>query len=140
MTSVEFEALIDNVKNQPDFLAALRSAQPMINVAVISIIRELNKLTNAIQIVANKIDQNIDMEYADVIRYQRKLENEKYRILSAFEIIYDAYQTDKPDLSRLADTGAVWAPEIIPKGHPTRKDRQHRSPDLSRFSRPRLPR
>ena len=124
MTSVEFGALIEKIKNQPDFLAALRSAQPMINIAAISVIKELNELSKAIEQVANKIDAKIDVEYADVIRYQRKLEDEKYRVLNAFEIIYDAYRTDKPDLSGLTESGVIWTPEIIPKGRPTTKDLQ----------------
>jgi len=70
------------------------------------------------------MDMKIDKEYADIIRYQQKMEDEKSRILTAFEILYDAYRTDKPDLSKLIESGAIWLPEIIPQGRPTKKELQ----------------
>ena len=124
MTSEQFDADIEDIKNQPDFLLALRSAQPIISAAVMDAFMELKELTEIIQIVANKIDMKIDEEYADIIRYQQKIQNEKSRILASFEIIYDAFRTDNPDLSKLTESGAVWLPEIIPQGRPTKKDLQ----------------
>jgi len=124
MTPEQFDADIEDIKRQPDFLSALRSAQPIISAAVIDAIMELKELTEAIEAVADKMDVKIDEEYADIIRYQQKMEDEKSRILTAFEILYDAYRTDKPDLSKLAESGAIWLPEIIPQGRPTRKDLQ----------------
>jgi len=35
MTDDQFDATIEEVRHKPDFLAALRTAQPMINAAVI---------------------------------------------------------------------------------------------------------
>jgi hypothetical protein len=122
MTPDQFDVTIEEVKNKPDFLAALRSAQPMINAAVIDAILELNELTVAIEVLADKIDAKIDVEYADVIRYQQKMEYEKSQILRAFEIIYDAYRNNNPDLSELAESGVIWLPEVIPQGRPTKKD------------------
>ncbi len=124
MTSEQFDAKIEDIKNQPDFLSALRAAQPIISAAVIDAIMELKELTEAIETVAEKMDSKIDEEYADIIRYQKKMEEEKSNILSAFEILYDAYRTDKPDLSKLTESGVIWLPEIIPQGRPTRKDLQ----------------
>ena len=124
MTPEQFDADIEDIKRQPDFLSALRSAQPIISAAVIDAIMELKELTEAIETVAEKMDSKIDEEYADIIRYQKKMEEEKSNILSAFEILYDAYRTDKPDLSKLTESGVIWLPEIIPQGRPTRKDLQ----------------
>lgn len=119
MTPEQFDARIQAIGAEPDFLAALRAAQPLISAAVIEIIRELKALTNAVEVVANKIDARIDAEYADIIQYQEKMEDEKSRILKAIEIIFDAYRTGKPNLKSLAETDAIWFPELIPKGRPT---------------------
>ena len=124
MTSEQFDTEIKDIKSQPDFLSALRAAQPIISAAVIDAIMELKELTEAIETVADKMDAKIDEEYADIIRYQQKMEEEKSNILSAFEIVYDAYRTDKPNLSKLTESGVIWLPEIIPQGRPTRKDLQ----------------
>ena len=94
----------------------------MIDAAVISSIMELNELTDAIDVLANKLDSKIDEEYAQVIRYQKVLEHEKGQLLKAFEIIYEAYRTNEPDLKKLTESGVVWIPEIIPEGRPTKKD------------------
>jgi len=83
---------------------------------------ELNELNEGIEKLAEKIDGIIDAEYSDVIRYQKKMEYEKAQILSASEIIYDAYRSDNPDLDELAKSGAIWLPEIIPQGRPTEED------------------
>jgi hypothetical protein len=122
MTADQFDATIEEVRNKPDFLPALRTAQPMINAAVIDAIMELNELNEGIEKLADKIDNKIDVEYADVIRYQKKMEYEKSQILHAFETIYDAYRTNNPDLSELAESGVIWMPEIIPQGRPSSKD------------------
>lgn len=130
MTSEQFDARIATIKQEPDLLAALRAAQPIVSASVMAAINELKALTDAIEAVANKIDARIDTEYSDIIRYQQKMEAEKARILMAIEIIFDAYRTDNPDLSGLAANGAIWFPEIIPKGRPTNKDLQKISKHL----------
>jgi len=124
MTSEQFDADIKDIKSQPDFLSALRSAQPIISEAVIGSILELKELTEAIETVSDKMDAKIDNEYADIIRYQQKMEDEKSLILAGFEIIYDGYRTGSPDLSKLKESGVIRIPELIPKGPPTRKDLQ----------------
>jgi hypothetical protein len=122
VTSDQFDSTIKDIGQQIDILAAFRIAQPMIDAAVISSIMELNDLTDAIDVLANKLDGKIDEEYAEVIRYQKILEHEKGQLLKAFEIIYEAYRTDEPDLRKLTESGVIWIPEIIPAGRPTKKD------------------
>jgi len=122
MTSEQFDARIEALKSEPDFLAALRAAQPMINAAVMAVIREMKDLTDAVELVANKMDARIDAEYADIIRYQAKMEDEKARILQAIEIVFDAYRAGEPNLKSLSETGSIWFPELIPKGRPTPKE------------------
>jgi len=117
-----YDALIDDIRRQSDLLSALQTAQPILNRAVMDGIMRLSELSAAIGALAEKIDGKIEAEYADIIRYHEKLEDEKFFILSAFETIYDAYRTDSPDLSGLAKSGVIWIPEIIPKGRPTQKE------------------
>lgn len=57
-----------------------------------------------------------------IIRYRTILEREKFNIMTAFEIIYDSYRNDKPNLKELRSSGVIWTPEIIPEGLPTRED------------------
>jgi len=122
MTSNQFDGTIKEISQQTEVLAAFRVAQPMIDASVIDAIMELNELTEAIGVLADKIDAKIDEEYTDVIRYQKILEHEKGQLLKAFEIIYEAYRKKEPDLSMLAESGVIWIPEIIPEGRPTKKD------------------
>jgi len=119
MTPEQFDARIAEIKAEPDFISALRAAQPLLSAAVVEVIWELKELTNAVATVSDKIDTEIDAEYNDIIHYQAKMEDEKARILRAIEIVFDAYRTDKPNLKGLAETGSVWFPELIPRGRPT---------------------
>ena len=119
-----YDALIEDIRRQNDLLSALQTAQPILNRAVMDGIMRLSELSNAIGALAEKIDGKIEAEYADIIRYHEKLEDEKFSILSAFETIYDAYRTDDPDLGELAQSGVIWIPEIVPKGRATQKELQ----------------
>ena len=122
MTPYHYDTLIEDIRRQSDLLSALQTAQPILNRAVMDGIMRLSELSNAIGALAEKIDGKIEAEYADIIRYHEKLEDEKFSILSAFETIYDAYRTDDPDLSKLAQSGVIWVPEIVPEGRPTQKE------------------
>ena len=42
--------------------------------------------------------------------------------MMAFELIYDAYRSDVPNLQELRESGVIWTPEIIPEGRPSRDD------------------
>lgn len=124
MNPRHYDALIDDIREQSDLLSALQTAQPILNRAVMDGIMRLSELSVAVGALAEKIDGKIEAEYADIIRYHEKLEDEKFSILSAFETIYDAYRTDDPDLGELAQSGVIWIPEIVPKGRATQKELQ----------------
>ena len=117
-----FDDTIEQIRQQTDFREALKKAQPLLNVAGVSGALEIDDLIEAIEVLSDKIDRRIDEEYADIIRYHAKLEREKFDILTAFEIIYDAYRSDEPELSKLRESGVIWTPEIIPEGRPARED------------------
>ena len=117
-----FDDTIEEVMAQTEFLEALRKAQPLLNAGVMAAALDVDELIQAVGILARKVDQRIDVEYADIIRYRAKLEREKFDVLTAFEIIYDAYRLDEPNLDALRDSGVIWTPEIIPEGRPTRDD------------------
>jgi hypothetical protein len=117
-----FDQTIEDVMAQTEFLEALRKAQPLLNAAVMAAALDVDELIDAIEALTRKVDNRIDEEYADIIRYRAKLEREKFDILTAFEIIYDAYRLDEPNLGALRDSGVIWTPEIIPEGRPTRDD------------------
>ncbi len=117
-----YDALIDDIRRQNDLLSALQTAQPILNRSAMNGIMRLSELSRAIGALAEKIDGKIEAEYADIVRYHQKLEDEKFSILSAFETIYDAYRTDDHDLSGLAQSGVIWLPEIVPNGRATKKE------------------
>jgi hypothetical protein len=117
-----FDHTIEEVCQQTKFIEGLRKAQPLLNSSIMAGALQIDQLIDAVEDLSLKVDQRIDEEYADIIRYRTKLEREKFDILSAFEIIYDAYRKDEPELSDLRDSGVIWTPEIIPEGRPTRDD------------------
>jgi hypothetical protein len=117
-----FDSTLEEVVEQTEFLEALRKAQPLLNAGVMAGALDVAELIDAIQALARKADDRIDTEYADIIRYRAKLEREKFDILTAFEIIYDAYRKEEPNLAELRESGVIWTPEIIPEGRPTRDD------------------
>lgn len=117
-----FEDTLEEVRTQEKFLDALRKAQPLLNAAGMDAIVNIDALLKAFVVVVDKIELKIDAEYAYIVHYREILEDEKSDILSGFEIIYNAYKTEEPDLSNLHETGVIWLPELIPEGRPTRED------------------
>lgn len=120
-----FDDTLEEVRAQTEFIEALRSAQPLLNAGVMAAALDVAELIDAVQALSIKIDQRIDVEYADIIRYREKLEREKFDVMTAFEIIYDSYRMKEPNLAELRKSGVIWTPEIIPTGRPSRKDLQN---------------
>lgn len=119
-----FESTVTAIREAEDLLGAMRAAQPMLNAAVINAAVDMDEIIAQINLVADMVDRRIDTEYDDIIRYRQKLEDEKFLILRAFEIIYDAYRADEPDLSALKEGRIIWLPELIPDESPTRAELQ----------------
>lgn len=120
--SSAFDDTIREVREQTEFLIALRKAQPLLNVAIMEAAIEIDSLIEAIDTLSEKIDGRIDEDYEDIIRYRQKIEREKFDILTAFEIIYDAFRDDDPRLTSLRESGVIWMPGILPEGRPERTD------------------
>ena len=117
-----FDDTIEEVMQQEEFLQALRKAQPLLNAAIMQIALQIEDLITALDVLANKVDRRIDEEYADIIRFRTKLEAEKSSIMTAMELIYDAYRMEEPNLDELRESGVIWMPELIPEGRPSRED------------------
>lgn len=126
-----FDDTIEQIRQQTEFIEGLRKAQPLLNAVVLTGALEIDALIESIELLSKKVDQNIDKQYADIIRYRAKLEREKFDILTAFELIYDAYRDDEPELSKLRDSRVIWTPEIIPEGRPDREDLKNIGEHLS---------
>jgi hypothetical protein len=122
ISSNDFETVIQEIREQTELLEAFRKAQPLMNQAVKEAVWKVSELIDAINILTMELDHRIDEDYADIIRYMNKLEREKFDILTAFELIYDAHRMDEPELSALRDSRVIWYPEIIPEGTPTKED------------------
>lgn len=122
ISSNDFNTVIQEVREETELLNAFRKAQPLLNQAIMEAVWKVGELITAVNTLATELDQRIDVEYADIIRYTTKLEREKFDILKAFEIIYDAYRMEEPELSALRESGVIWRPEIIPEGPPTKED------------------
>lgn len=119
-----FKNTIEQVREQTEFIEALRKAQPLLNAAIMAGALQINTLTQTIEILSQKVDTRIEIEYADIIRYRTKLDHEKSALLSAFETLYEAYQNTPPDLTKLRKSGVFRNPEILPKERPSHKDLQ----------------
>ncbi len=117
-----FDNTIEDVMVQEEFVEALRKAQPLLNAAILNGALRVDDLIRALDDFAVVLDTRIDVEYADIIQYRAKLEREKFNIMTAFELIYDAYRMDEPNLDALKDSAVIWTPEIIPEGRPTKED------------------
>jgi hypothetical protein len=127
----DFNTTIDNVLKQQTLLAALQVAQPLLNTMITDAALQIGELIDSVKVLSAAIDQRIDVEYAKIIHYRKTLEDEKFNILEAYELIYEAYRTPTPNLDKLRDSGVMWDPGIIPEGTPTRKDIQAIAEHLS---------
>ena len=127
-----FDNVIEDILKQNTFREALQAAQPIINGAGWYMNTTLNELMVAVSKVALKMDQKIDEEYADVIRYQEKLEEEKYAILSAFEALYETYRGDQGAYSTLKANRAIRRKDLLPQKHPTDKQLEAIAEHLSK--------
>ena len=117
-----FAETIEKVSRKKKFMEALQAAQPIINALGRYMELTLTGLDEAVDALVQKVDQKIDLEYADVIRYQEALETEKYAVLAAMEQLYLTSKGDKAAFDRLLASGAIRSKKIIPEGSPTEED------------------
>ena len=117
-----YAKVIEEVRAQEEFMDALKKAQPLIYGASRYTYAILDEINNDIEALARKLDSKIDERYAEVIRYQKALETEKYAVLRALEEIYLTYKGDPGAFDRLIKSGAILKKEIIPKDRPSDED------------------
>ena len=120
----DFDKTIEEVLKQEALLDALRVAQPLLETMVTDGALQVGDLIDSVKALALALDGRIDQDFAKIIHYRKTLQEEKFNILEAYEIIYEAYRSPTPDLSKLRDSGVMWEPDIIPEGTPTREDLQ----------------
>lgn len=124
LTALELEKnhyndLIKDIRSQKDFRKALIKAQPIINSAGRYVELRLEDMEQAALELTSKIDKKIDAEFADVIRYQETLEDEKYSILSGLEKLYLSSKGDKRAYKEFLESKIIKQRNVTSKGHPT---------------------
>jgi len=117
-----FDDLIKKVRGEKDLLGALRKAQPIINAMGRYMEQALSAMDTATLELVQKVDEKIDYEYKDVIRYQETLGQEKYAVLGALEQLFLMAKGDPDAYGRLKAGGAVLSKKLIPAGKPSEED------------------
>ena len=116
-----WDKVVEQVRAQKKFMDAIQAAQPIINGAGWRINNAVDEMIEAIDQVAFNMEEAIDKEFADVIRYQEVLEIEKYEVLGALELVYQAYAGEKGAYDSLRRHPAIRKKSLVPKGKPSDK-------------------
>ena len=117
-----YKDLVTSVREQESFQDALIQAQPLINAVSRYGGLTMNEIMEAADDLAIKMDAKIDFDFLEVIEYNEALQDEKHRILDAFEQLYLTYSGDEEAFDKIRTTGTVRAKGLIPKGQPTNED------------------
>ena len=117
-----YAKVIEEVRAQKEFMDALKKAQPIIYGASRYTYTVLDEMNNNIEALARKLERRIDERYADVIRYQKELETEKYAVLKAVGQLYRTFKGDPDAFDRLIESKAILKKDLIPKGSPSYED------------------
>ncbi len=119
MDKQKYDDTIAKIRRQQDLRKAFLAAQPLMNALNYHTNNRLDELIVKADIVARKTDAKIDMDFADVIRYQEKLEAEKYRILAALEDLYGTYSGEEGAYERLKANRAIRRKDLLPPQRPS---------------------
>ena len=125
-----YDHVVEKVGKQEDFLGALRQAQPIVNAVGRYSQLLMDRINSAAKVLEQKLDRRVDEEYADVILYQKSIDRERYNLLQALLEIDDAYLYGEQTLERIARSGAVKNPRLIPGGEPTDEQLENLSDHL----------
>ncbi len=117
-----YQAVIAKIREEEKLLGALRAAQPVINAMGRYMEKALKDLETASAELVEKLDQKIDWEFADVIRYQQTLESEKYAVLGGLEQLYLFSKGDSAGFERLKESDVITSASLVPAGTPTEDD------------------
>ena len=123
MSEQDWDAVITDVRAQPDFLAALRAVQPIINEAGRFYEELLFEIENEVLVeVRTEFDRRIQAEYAEPIRFIDNYYNRRDEILRGLNLIYAYRHGDTAAAEGIRDVTAVVNPSLLPKGDFTAKD------------------
>lgn len=114
--------LVKKIRSQEKFLDALKTAQPIISAMTYYVNSKLDEKQAVIEALADIIEVRIDKEYAEVIRYQETLEEEKYAVLRSMEHLYNTYVGVPEAFNRLLADGAIRDNKLIPSGKPSNEN------------------
>jgi hypothetical protein len=117
-----YDEILARVGQQDKFLAAMQQAQPIVNAIGRYTQTLVDEIYEAVELLEKKLDNRIDEEFAEVIRYQQSLDREKYLVLRGLSDLDDAYQNDKSALKRLKQSKAIRNKKLIPQSVPTEEE------------------
>ena len=118
-----YDEILERVGQQDKFIDAIEQAQPIINAVGRFTQTLLEELDDAAEALQKKLDNRIDEEYAEVIRYQQSHNREKYLVLRGLSIFLDnAYQNDESAFKSLIQSDAIRSKKLIPQDVPTEEE------------------
>lgn len=117
-----YASIIQEIRGKETFLDAIKTAQPLINAAGRQINRLLDNVVESADVLASKIESEIDTEYKDVIRYQNILETEKYAVFTGLEQLYLTRKGDADAFDRFVRSRVIRSQKLIPEGPPSEED------------------
>jgi len=119
MDRKQYENTIKSIRAQGGLRDAFLTAHPLLNALNLYTNRRLDAILRKAAVVARKTDAAIDADYADVIRYQEKLNQEKYLVLKALEDVYDVYSGVDGAYARLQANPAIWRKALVAPPQPS---------------------
>ena len=121
-TPESYAELLEKIRSESTFRAALLTAQPIINLFGQYLNQVMDEFSGELFGISKALGQRIDKRYAEVIRYQSALEEEKYAVLRGLGESYKFYHSgDKEAYRSLVDSGVILDPDLMPKGTPNKK-------------------
>lgn len=114
-----YDEILAEVEQQDTFLSAMQQSQPIFNAIGRYTQTLLEEIEEAADVLEKKLDNRIDEEYAEVIRYQQSHNREKHLVLRGLSDLDDAYRNDESAYKRLIQSDAIRNKKLIPQGMPT---------------------
>ena len=113
-----YQQVLEKIRAQTKLRYALINAQPILSGLGWHMNTLLNDIKDTTDAVAFKMEERIDERYAEVIRYQKALEKEKYNVLRALSYVYLTFAGDKEAYQKLRKSNIVRDKKILPKSVP----------------------
>jgi hypothetical protein len=123
MSQQEWEAVIAEIRSQPDFLAALRAVQPVINQAGSFYEDLLTEIETTVLVdVRIGFDERIQAEFAKPIQFLDNHYNRRDEILTGLNLINAYRHGDDDAIEGLRKDNIIFDSSLLPKGQFTTKD------------------